>query len=124
MFGWDLAEGHLSHLNNSERYYGTKEGKIVLEELYKLRKQYTTHLKEMHQRNGYMDHQIENDNLTFEVGQSVMVRNHACHTFEPKFQLDYWVLQIPYDNTVLLVTPDGKERKWILMMSNHVAHQN
>ena len=45
MFGWDQAEGCLSHLNNSNRYNGTNDGKIVLEELHKLWKHHAKHLK-------------------------------------------------------------------------------
>ena len=41
------------------------------------------------QRNEHMDHQIGNSNPKFEVGKPVMVRNHAHHTFEPKYLLDY-----------------------------------
>ena len=53
MFGWDKEEGHLTHLNNSNRYYGTNEGKIILQELHKLWKHHTTQLRELHQRNEY-----------------------------------------------------------------------
>ena len=89
MFGWDLVDKYLSHLNNNNRYYGTKEGKIVLEELHKSWKYHANHFREMHQRNEHMDHQIGNINPKFEVGQLVMVRNHAHHTYEPKHLLDY-----------------------------------
>ena len=37
-----------------------------------------------------------------------MVKNDACHTFEPKYLLDYKVLKIPNDSTILF---NGKERK-------------
>ena len=50
-----------------------------------------------------------------------MAKNHACHTFEPKYLLDYRILQIFNDSTLLIITPDGKERK---MNINDVAHQN
>ena len=40
-----------------------------------------------------------------------MVRNHAHHTFEQKYLLDYQVLQILNDSTLLLVTLDGNKRK-------------
>ena len=45
MFGWDLAEGYISLIKNSNRYYGTNEGKMVLEELHKLLKHHANHLK-------------------------------------------------------------------------------
>ena len=40
-----------------------------------------------------------------------MVKNHACHTFEPKYLLDYRILNILNDSTLLLVTLNWKERK-------------
>ena len=40
-----------------------------------------------------------------------MVKNHAHHTFEPQCLLGYRVLKILNCNTLLLVTPNGKERK-------------
>ena len=55
MFGQDPAEGCLSDLNHSNRHYGTNESKIVFEELSKLWKYHTNHLKEMCQRNEHMD---------------------------------------------------------------------
>ena len=39
-----------------------------------------------------------------------MVKNHAHHTFEPKYLLDYRVLKILNDRTLLLIMPYGKER--------------
>ena len=89
MFGHDLAEGCLSHLNNSNMYYSTNEGKIALEELQKLSKHHANHPREMHQRNEHMDDQIGNNNSTFKVGQPIKIRNYAHCTFEPKYLLDY-----------------------------------
>ena len=40
-----------------------------------------------------------------------MVKNHACHTFEPEYLVDYRVLKILNVSTLLLVTPNRKERK-------------
>ena len=40
-----------------------------------------------------------------------MMKNHAYHTFEPKYLLDYRVLKVPNDNTLLLTVPNGQERK-------------
>ena len=111
MFGLDPAEWYLSHLNNSNRYCGTNEGKIVLEELHKLWKQHTKHLKEMHNRNLHKDQQISKNNQKFEICQQAMVKNHAHHTFEPRYLLDYRILKIPNDSTLLLVTLDEKEKK-------------
>ena len=40
-----------------------------------------------------------------------MVKNHSYHTFEAKYLLDYRILKILNDSTLLIVTPNGKERK-------------
>ena len=37
--------------------------------------------------------EIPNNSKKFEIGEPVMIRNHTCHTFEPKFLLDYKVLK-------------------------------
>ena len=40
-----------------------------------------------------------------------MVKNHACHTFELKYLLDYSILIILNDSTLLSIMQNGKERK-------------
>ena len=54
MFGWD-PEGCLSHLNNSNMFYGTNEDKVVLEELHILWNHHTNHLRQMPQRIEHKD---------------------------------------------------------------------
>ena len=53
-----------------------------------------------------------------------MVKSHTYHTFEPKYLLDYKVLKIPNDNTLYLITPNGKEIKQILMMLKFATQQS
>ena len=50
-------------------------------------------------------------NTDFEIGQAVMVTNHTHHTFKPKYLIDYRVLKILNESTLLLVTPTGREHK-------------
>ena len=40
-----------------------------------------------------------------------MIKNHAFHTFKPKYLLDYKILKIHNDCIFLLITPNGKERE-------------
>ena len=103
MFGCDPAKGCLFHLNSIKRHYGSNEGKIVLGELHKLWKHHAKHLKEMHQRNEHIDHQISKKNPKFQISQPVMVKNHAHHTFKSQYPLDYRVLKMLNDSTFLLV---------------------
>ena len=92
-------------------YYGTNEGKIILEEFHILWKHHNKHLKEMHQGNEHMYQQISKNNPKFESGQQVMVKKHACCTFKLQYLLDYKELKILNDSTLLLVTTNGKEKK-------------
>ena len=62
--------------------------RIVLVELHKLWTHHANHLKEMHQRNEHMDHQISKSNPKSETGQPVMVKKHTHCTFKPKYLLD------------------------------------
>ena len=110
MFGWDPAEGHLTYLNN-KRYYGTNEGKIVLEELHKLGKHHAKHLRELYQRNEHKDQQINKNNPKLEIGQVVIVVNHAHPIFEPKYLLDCRVLKVLNNSTLLSIMPNGKRKK-------------
>ena len=82
-----------------------------MEQLYKLLKHHITHLKDLHQRKENPTEQNQNSSMTFGNGQPVMIKNHAYHTFEPKYLLDYNVLKILNDSTLLFITPNGKERK-------------
>ena len=47
----------------------------------------------------------------FKPGQPIMVKHHARHTFEAKYLSVYRVLHLLKKCTLLLLTPDGKERK-------------
>ena len=44
----------------------------------------------------------------FEIAQMVMVKSHTCHTFKPKYLMDYRVMQIINQCTLLLVSPNGR----------------
>ena len=44
--------------------------------------------------------------------------------FKPKYLLDYKALKIINDITLLLITPNGQERKQILMMLNLAVQQS
>ena len=69
------------------------------------------HLKKLHERNEHMDQQINKNNPKFEIGQLVIVKNHTHHTFKPKYLLDYKIMKILSNSTLLLVMPNGMEIK-------------
>ena len=96
-------------------------GKIILEELHKLWKHHASNLKDLYQRKENPAGHNYNINIIFIIGQPVMIKNHVCHTSNPNM---YWTTRY-YKyvmTTILLITPNGKERKTI--MSNLAAQQN
>ena len=104
MVGWDPAEECLSHLNNSN------EGKILFKDHHKVWKHHTKHLKVMHQRNEHREQKLirKTQHLKF-TNESWWRTVH--HTFEQKYLLDYGVLKIFNDSTLLLVLLNEKESK-------------
>ena len=82
-----------------------------MEELHELWKHHTAHLKELHQKNKNPIDQIHNNSTKFKIGQPVMVKIMLTILSNPKYLLDYKALEILNDNTLLLITPNGKEKK-------------
>ena len=103
----------------------TNKGKIILDELHKLWKHYAAHLKELYQRKEYIESakSIKMIQILKLANQS-WLKYHARHTFEPKYLLDYKVLKTINDNTLLLIMPNGKERKTNLKMLNLAVQQS
>ena len=57
----------------------------------------------------------ENKKITkarnFKIGQLVFIKAHHKCTFDPTYIYDHRASSIPNDSTVMLTTPDGKEKK-------------
>ena len=57
----------------------------------------------------------ENEKITkasnLKIGQLVFVKDHCKGTFDPTYISDHRVSGILNDSTVMLTTPDGKEKK-------------
>ena len=105
MFGHEPAEGQWTHLNNFSRCYGVDNGKIILAKLQKLWKHDAAYLKYIHYSMDESKSCKPRNNTKFEIGQAVMVKNHAHHTLKPKNLMDLRVLKIFNKSTLLLVTP-------------------
>ena len=45
------------------------------------------------------------------IGQLVLIKNHTASTFQPKYLADHRVIKIVNDSTVIVSSPDGKEKK-------------
>ena len=87
-----------------------------MEESHKLWKHHAEHQRELHQRNEHKDQQIYKNNPKFEIGQPLTVKNHAHHTFEPKYLLDYRVLKGLNNSRCLLTLLKGGKEKPMLMV--------
>ena len=51
------------------------------------------------------------NNAKFKIGETVLVKNYACHAFDPKYLIDYRVPNVLNESTLLLVTPNDKQHK-------------
>ena len=70
----ELAEGWLTHLNNSSRYYEDNKDKIILAELHKMWKHYVVYLKEICTRKDDYTPSKPKNNTKCEIGWTVMVK--------------------------------------------------
>ena len=44
------------------------------------------------------------------IGQLVLIKNQWKGQFDPTYIYDHWVAGIPNESTVLLTTPEGREK--------------
>ena len=51
------------------------------------------------------------------IGQLVLIKNHTGTTFQPKYLADHRVIKIVNDSTLIVSSPDSKEKKCNI---NHV----
>ena len=45
------------------------------------------------------------------IEQLVLIKNHTASTFQPKYLADHRVIKIVNNSTVIMSSPDGKEKK-------------
>ena len=86
------------------------KAKIVLEELHKLWRHHTNNLKKCVKEVSTQSTKVATLTPNLKLANWSWSRT-THHTFEAKYLLDYRVLKIFNDSTLLLVTPNGKERK-------------
>ena len=82
------------------------------------------HLNDLCQRKGNPTGHNHNNNTKFEINQPVMVKNHAHHTFKPKYLLDCKVLKYLMTAHSCSLHQMAKKEKQILTMLNLAAQQN
>ena len=114
MFGWNPSRRmHYLTLAAAIWYYGTNEGEIVLEELHKqiMEASWKVFKRNVSKEMGTGNNKLLRKPQDLKLACWFMVKNYACHTFEPKHLLDNGVLKILNDSTLLLVMPNRKEGK-------------
>ena len=103
-------EERLSNLQNYCRYIGDEPSWLAVQ---KLRKMWKLHVK-LPEGNRRAD-PTENRKITkasdLKIGQLVFIKDHHKGTFDPTYIFDYRVSGKLNDSTVMLTTPDGKEKK-------------
>ena len=110
VYGRDPLEGRLSNLQKYCRYVGDQPGQLAVQEMRKMCKLHAKLLKERRRTDP-----VENKKITkatnLKIGQLFFAKDHQKVTFNPTYIYDHRVSGILNDSTVVLTTPDGKERK-------------
>ena len=108
--GRDLPEGRLSNLQNYYRYVGDQPGHLAVQELRKMWKVHTKLLMETR-----ITEPINTRKVTkatdLKIGQLVLVKDHFKGPADPSYIFDHGVAGIINGSSVLLTTPDGKEKR-------------
>ena len=109
--GHDLLERRLSDLQNYCRYMDNQPRRLAVQELLKLWKLHAKLLGENRRVELAADKKITSvsDLKIGYIGVYQELTTKAPST--PTYIYDHWVAEILNDSTVLLTTPDGKEKK-------------
>ena len=109
VLGRDPMEGSLNSLQNYCRYIGDQPGWLAVQELWKMWKLHAKLLDKTEKWSQHKTKITEASNL--KIGQLVFVKDHQKRTFYPSYIYDHRLVVILNDSTVVLTTPDGKERR-------------
>ena len=89
---------------------GGQPRRLAVQELQKLWKLHAKLLVENRMASPATDKKITKPS-DLRIGPLLFVKNHCKGLFDPTYIYDHWVAEILNDITVLLTTPDGKEKK-------------
>ena len=111
VFGRDPLIGRLSHLQNYCRYLGTEPGQLAVDKLKCMWKLQVEILHDSRQINDPEEERKYDQVSNLKTGQLVLIKNHTTSTFQPKYLADHKVIKIVNDSTVIVSSPNGKEKK-------------
>ena len=108
--GRDLLEGRLNNLQNYCRCVSDQPGWLAVQEL---RKMWRLHAKLL--KDNRWTEPVDKKKVTkasdLKVGQLAFVKDHEMGTFDPSYVFNNRVAGIVNDSTVILTTPDRKEKR-------------
>ena len=105
--GRDLIEGRLSHLQNYCRYVEKQCVRLIVHEHRNMWKIHAKVLRKSRQTELETDREY-NSTKNLKKRQLVLMKNHSEKAFQPKYSADYQIIQIVNENTVIVVTPNGR----------------
>ena len=108
--GQNPLEGRLSNLQNYCRYMGDQPGRLAVQELWRTWKLHAKCLAQNRITKPAINIKVTKAS-DLKKGQLVFIKNHQKGPFNPTYIYDHWVVGIPNESTVLLTTPDGKDKK-------------
>ena len=89
---------------------GDWPGRLLVQELQRTWKFHTKLLAENRIIKPAIDKKVTKVS-DLKIGQLVLIKNNPKGPFDPTYIYNYQVAGIPNESTVLLTTPDGKEKK-------------
>ena len=101
----------MSHLQNYYRYTGTKLSHLAVDKLKSMWRLHEELLWDTRQDKDPGDEGKFDKVSNFKIGQVVLIKNHTTSTFQPKYLADHRVIKIVNDSTVIVASPDSKEKK-------------
>ena len=110
VFGRDPLEGRLSHQNYC-RYLGMEPGQLAVDKFKSMWKLHAELLQDTRQYKYPGEEEKFNKASNSKIGQLVLIKNHTASTFQPKYLADHRVIKIVNDSTIIVASPDGKEKK-------------
>ena len=85
-------------------------GRLVVQELQRTWKLYAELLAENRSTEPAIDKKVTKAS-DIKKGQLVLIKNHWKGPFDPTYIYNHWVAGIPNKSTLVLTTPEGRERK-------------
>ena len=111
VFGRDPLEGRLSHPQNYCRYLGIKPEQLAVDKLKCMWRLNAELLHDSRETKDPVEERKFDKASDLKIGQLVSIKNHTASTFQPKYLADHRVIKIVNDSTVIVSSPDGKEKK-------------